>query len=37
KTWQRYDAAAKPTVTGEVQVRTVSPDGKRASRVESVK
>ncbi len=37
KHWQRYDAKAKPAVSGEVQVRTVSPDGKRFSRVESVK
>lgn len=37
KQWQRYDAKAKPSVNGEVQVRTASPDGKRFSRVESVK
>ncbi|MEG2830601.1 MAG: chitobiase/beta-hexosaminidase C-terminal domain-containing protein, partial [Edwardsiella sp. (in: enterobacteria)] len=37
KQWQRYDAKAKPSVSGEVQVRTASPDGKRFSRVESVK
>jgi len=37
KTWQRYDDKARPQVSGEVQVRTVSPDGKRVSRGDSVK
>lgn len=37
KHWQRYDDAARPQVSGEVQVRTASPDGKRFSRVDSVK
>lgn len=36
KQWQRYDAKAKPAVSGEVQVRSVSPDGKRYSRAEKV-
>jgi hexosaminidase len=34
--WQDYDANAKPAVTDSVYVRTVSPDGKRFSRVDSV-
>ncbi|XTZ37268.1 beta-N-acetylhexosaminidase [Salmonella enterica] len=37
KQWQRYDEKARPQVSGEVQVRTVSPDGKRFSRVDRVK
>lgn len=37
KNWQRYDDKARPQVSGEVQVRTASPDGKRFSRVDSVK
>lgn len=36
KNWQRYDDKARPQVSGEVQVRTASPDGKRFSRVDSV-
>ncbi|MGO2437287.1 MAG: chitobiase/beta-hexosaminidase C-terminal domain-containing protein, partial [Serratia proteamaculans] len=36
KQWQRYDAKAKPGVTGEVLIRAVSPDGKRYSRAEKV-
>ncbi|MDU7768310.1 MAG: chitobiase/beta-hexosaminidase C-terminal domain-containing protein, partial [Serratia marcescens] len=36
KQWQRYDAKAKPAVSGDVQVRSVSPDGKRYSRAEKV-
>ncbi|MGL5799454.1 MAG: chitobiase/beta-hexosaminidase C-terminal domain-containing protein, partial [Plesiomonas sp.] len=34
-TWQRYDAKAKPVVSGDVQVRSVSADGKRTSRIET--
>lgn len=34
-TWQRYDAKAKPAVSGDVQVRSVSTDGKRTSRIET--
>lgn len=37
KTWQRYDDKARPQVSGEVQVRTASPDGKRFSRIDGVK
>lgn len=37
KTWQRYDDKQRPAVSGEVQVRSVSADGKRFSRVDSVK
>lgn len=37
KNWQRYNDKARPQVSGEVQVRTASPDGKRFSRVDSVK
>ncbi len=37
KNWQRYDDKARPQVSGEVQIRTASPDGKRFSRVDSVK
>ncbi|MFA1239699.1 beta-N-acetylhexosaminidase [Serratia odorifera] len=36
KQWQRYDDSAKPAVAGEVQIRAVSPDGKRFSRAEPV-
>jgi hexosaminidase len=36
KQWQRYDARAKPAVSGEVLIRAVSPDGKRYSRAEKV-
>ncbi|CAI0927668.1 beta-N-acetylhexosaminidase [Serratia entomophila] len=36
KQWQRYDAKARPAVSGEVQVRAVSPDGKRYGRAEKV-
>ncbi len=32
--WQRYDAAQPPSVTGDVQVRSVSHDGTRYSRTE---
>ncbi|MHA6310688.1 beta-N-acetylhexosaminidase [Pantoea sp. S-LA4] len=34
--WQRYDAAQPPQVSGAVQVRSVSADGLRSSRVESL-
>ncbi|MFR0689779.1 family 20 glycosylhydrolase [Enterobacterales bacterium AE_CKDN230030158-1A_HGKHYDSX7] len=34
--WQRYEPAALPAVSGAVQVRSVSPDGKRCSRAEAV-
>ncbi len=34
--WQRYDDAKPPRVTGAVQVRSVSSDGKRYSRVDNV-
>jgi len=37
KTWQRYLDSAQPKVTGEVLIRSASSDGKRFSRVESVK
>lgn len=37
KNWLRYDDKARPQVSGEVQIRTASPDGKRFSRVDSVK
>lgn len=37
KTWQRYDDGAQPQVSGKVQVRSVSPDGKRVSRVVSTR
>ncbi|MBS1204253.1 MAG: beta-N-acetylhexosaminidase [Proteobacteria bacterium] len=37
KNWLRYDEKARPQVSGEVQIRTASPDGKRFSRVDSVK
>ncbi len=32
-TWTAYDAAAKPSVTGKVYLRTTSFDGQRTSRV----
>lgn len=34
KNWLRYEATAKPKVSGKVMVRSVSPDGKRVSRAE---
>lgn len=34
--WQRYSAGNPPQVSGEVQIRTASPDGKRFSRVETL-
>ncbi|PTA93448.1 beta-N-acetylhexosaminidase [Kosakonia sp. H7A] len=37
KNWLRYDDKVRPQVSGEVQIRTASPDGKRFSRVDSVK
>lgn len=37
KNWLRYNDKARPQVSGEVQVRTASPDGKRFSRVDNVK
>lgn len=37
KHWQRYDDKQRPAVSGAVQVRSVSPDGKRVSRVDHVK
>lgn len=37
KSWQRYDDKARPKVSGKVQVRTLSPDGKRVSRVDHLK
>lgn len=37
KQWQRYDDKARPNVSGDVQIRAVSPDGKRFSRAEPVK
>lgn len=37
KNWLRYDDKARAQVSGEVQIRTASPDGKRFSRVDSVK
>ena len=33
KHWNAYDAAAKPTVSGKVWLRTTSFDGKRTGRV----
>ncbi|MBI0250121.1 chitobiase/beta-hexosaminidase C-terminal domain-containing protein, partial [Yersinia pestis subsp. pestis] len=36
KKWQQYDAKAQPTVSGEVMIRSTSPDGKRSSRAEPV-
>lgn len=37
KSWQRYDDKARPKVNTEIQVRAVSPNGQRYSRVEHVK
>ncbi len=37
KTWVDYQDKARPTVSGEVMIRGVSPDGKRVSRAEPVK
>ncbi|WP_337262053.1 MULTISPECIES: beta-N-acetylhexosaminidase [unclassified Serratia (in: enterobacteria)] len=37
KQWQRYDDRARPAVADDVQVRAISPDGKRFSRAEPVK
>ena len=37
KTWQRYEAESRPQIKGEIQVRTVSPDGRRVSRVDTLK
>ncbi|VTR24789.1 Chitobiase precursor [Serratia fonticola] len=37
KQWQRYDDKARPSVAGDVQIRAISPDGKRFSRAEPVK
>ena len=36
KNWQRYDDRQRPQVSGEVLVRTRTPDGKRFSRTERV-
>ncbi|PMH44509.1 beta-N-acetylhexosaminidase [Vibrio sp. 10N.286.49.B3] len=36
KTWLDYDNAAKPSVAGNVQLRSISETGKRASRVISI-
>ena len=33
KTWNTYDAKAQPSVTGKVEIRAVSGNGKRFSRV----
>ena len=35
--WQRYDDNAQPQVQGAVNVRTVSADGKRFSRIDTVR
>lgn len=37
KTWQRYDDKKPVQIQGEAQVRTVSPDGLRVSRVDIIK
>lgn len=37
KQWQRYDDKARPAVAGDVQIRAISPDGKRFSRAEPVR
>ncbi|MBJ3814518.1 family 20 glycosylhydrolase [Shimwellia pseudoproteus] len=37
KQWQRYQDSARPQVSGDVQVRTRSPDGQRTSRVTTAK
>ena len=36
KAWNTYDAKAQPSVTGNVEIRAVSGDGKRFSRVTSL-
>ncbi|PQJ67449.1 beta-N-acetylhexosaminidase [Photobacterium angustum] len=36
KTWNTYNAKAQPSVTGKVEIRAVSADGKRFSRVTSL-
>ncbi|MCD9536458.1 beta-N-acetylhexosaminidase [Photobacterium carnosum] len=36
KTWNTYDAKAQPSVTGKVEIRAVSGNGKRFSRVTSL-
>ncbi|MEC6897572.1 beta-N-acetylhexosaminidase [Photobacterium piscicola] len=36
KTWNIYDAKAQPSVTGKVEIRAVSGNGKRFSRVTSL-
>lgn len=36
KSWQRYDGQRPPAIKGSVMVRSVSPDGKRVSRAESI-
>ncbi|CFW57581.1 chitobiase [Yersinia enterocolitica] len=37
KQWQKYDVKAKLKVSGDVLIRSTSPDGKRSSRAEPVK
>ncbi|MCB5301666.1 beta-N-acetylhexosaminidase [Yersinia bercovieri] len=37
KQWQQYDAKVQPKVSGNVMIRSTSPDGKRHSRAEPVK
>lgn len=37
KQWQQYDTKVKPKVSGDVMIRSTSPDGKRHSRAEPVK
>lgn len=36
QSWQRYDDAARPRINSPVQIRSVSSDGARSSRVETV-
>ncbi|MCD9551054.1 family 20 glycosylhydrolase [Photobacterium carnosum] len=36
KTWNTYDAKAQPSVTGKIEIRAVSGNGKRFSRVTSL-
>lgn len=36
KNWQRYDAGKQMDVKGKVMIRSVSPDGKRFSRMEQL-
>lgn len=36
QSWQRYDSKNKPQVTNKVQIRSVSPDGQRFSRIETL-